>query len=379
MKKTLVAIAALIVAGTAQAESSVTLYGLVDAGVTYVNNQGGHSNIKMDTGVMNGNRWGLKGREEINSDLAGIFKLESGFKLDNGTSGQGGKLFGRQAFAGLDAKNIGSVTFGRQYDFMADIGDYTAGANQFGGVYMLESTGSFHNDVDLGSGATGRRIDNSIKFQSANYSGVTGGLMLGLGENAANKKAGRTMSAAIGYDGVPGLSTKVAYTRIEGKTDAVDAENFKFDKVTGLATPLVKPVLAVAAADKKTQNIGVGASYEMSFGKVNGVFTNTKEEVVGMTKKQANVYEAGYTQKLTPELSAGIGYQYFDNRTASAKKNDIHGVSLAIDDKLSARTDAYALAVYNKGKGTVNPDITGSGASDSKNQLALRVGLRHRF
>ncbi len=352
MKKTIIAIAAtLLVTGAAQAESSVTLYGLVDAGITYVSNQDGNSNIKMDTGVMNGNRWGLRGREDLSENLAAIFRVESGFALDKGTSGQGGRLFGRQAFAGLDVKEVGQITFGRQYDFMGDIGDYSVASNQFGGVYMLESTGAFHNDSGLGSGATGRRVDNSIKFQSANLggSGLTFGAMVGLGENAADKKAGRALSTAVGFDGGP-VNAKVAYTQIRSAADSKD----------------------------KVQNIGVGASYDFGMGKVNGIFTNTKATAGGATGK-ANVYEVGYTHRFTPQVSAGLGYQYFDNKTDGMKKDDIHGVSLAADYAFSKRTDAYALAVFNKGKGDVTPDITGSGESDKKNQMALRVGLRHKF
>jgi GBP family porin len=371
MKKSIIALAALIVAGAAQAESSVTLYGLVDAGVTFVNNQAGNNNIKMDSGVMNGNRWGLRGREELTSDLAAIFRVESGFSLDNGNSGQGGKLFGRQAFAGLDIKDVGTITFGRQYDFMGDIGDYTIAANQFGSVYTLESTGIFHNDSGLGSRATGGRVDNSVKFQSANLggSGVTAGAMVGLGENAANKKANRVVSAAVGFDGIPNFSSKLAYTQLRDAT-----------------------------GNTKTQILGLGASYDLGFGKVNGVFTNNQISASGSSiKLKASVYEVGYTHRITSQLSAGIGYQYFDNRSTAAplgyvagtvaKKLDMHGASIALDYAFSKRTDAYFLTVFNKAK-TQNvgntsvrlaPDITGSGASDGNNQVAVRVGLRHRF
>ncbi|MFM2343678.1 MAG: hypothetical protein RLZZ210_286 [Pseudomonadota bacterium] len=375
MKKSIIALAALIVAGAAQAESSVTLYGLVDAGVTFVNNQNGNNNIKMDSGVMNGNRWGLRGREELTSDLAAIFRVESGFSLDNGSSIQGGRLFGRQAFAGLDIKNVGTITFGRQYDFMGDIGDYTIAANQFGGLYTLENSGVFHVDSGLGTRMTGGRVDNSIKFQSANLggSGVTAGAMVGLGENAANKKSNRVVSAAIGFDGIPNFSSKAAYTQLRD--------------VTG---------------NTKTEIFGLGASYDLGFGKVNGVLTNTKIKTSGAsTNQQASVYEVGYTHRITSQLSAGLGYQYFDNRSTAtsglfpvgtdAKKLDMHGVSAALDYAFSKRTDAYLLTVLNKAKKQnvnvggvpvsvgLGSDITGSGASDSSNQIAVRVGLRHRF
>jgi len=376
MKKSIIAIAAVLAAGAAQAESSVTLYGLIDAGVTFVNNQGGDTNFKMDSGVMNGNRWGLRGREELNENLAAIFRVEGGFSLDNGNHGQGGKLFGRQAFAGLDIKDVGAVTFGRQYDFMDSIGDYTIAANQFGGVYALESSGAFHNDSGLGSRATGGRVDNSIKFTSTNYSGLSFGAMYGAGENAQDKKDGRVLSATVAYDGVPNLSTRVAFTEVRGGA-------FAFPLINANGVPVQLPAVAI----NKTRIYGAGASYDLGFGKVNGVFTmNNTDTAAG--KFKANVYEAGYTHKLSPQLSAGIGYQYFDNRTDDAKKLDIHGASVALDYAFSKRTDLYALGVWNKAKSQeiipgvnahIAPDITGTGASDSKNQVAVRVGLRHRF
>ncbi len=381
MKKSIIALAALIVAGAAQAESSVTLYGLIDAGVTFVNNQNGDTNYKMDSGIMNGNRWGLRGREELTSDLAAIFRIESGFNLDNGNSNQGGRLFGRQAFAGLDLKNVGSVTFGRQYDFMGDIGDYAIASEEFGSVYTLESSGVFHTDTGLGDRATGARVDNSVKFQSANLggSGVTAGVMVGLGENAANKKFGRTFSASLGYEGIPNFSTKLAYTQVRNNTIAAGAINFN---INGVVTP------NVAIPTLKTDIWGLGASYDLGFGKVNGVVTSTKVDLGIGTDFKSNVYELGYKHRITPQLSAGVGYQYFDNKTAGLKKADMHGASVALDYAFSKRTDAYFLTVWNKAKTqdlgggntvSIAPNITNSGASDNKNQAAVRVGLRHRF
>jgi predicted porin len=389
MKKSIIAIAALIVAGSAQAESSVTLYGLIDAGVTFVNNQGGDTNYRMDSGIMNGNRWGLKGREELNDNLAAIFRLESGFSLDNGNQGQdaqGRKIFGRQAYAGLDIKDVGAVTFGRQYDFMADIGDYTTAGTQFGSNYMLESSGVFHTDTGFGDRATGARLDNTIKFQSNNIggTGITAGVMVGLGENAQNKKLGRSFSASVGFDGIPNFSTKLAYTQLRNTVIAGDAIVLN---VSNILTPLS----FVSLNALKTDIWGLGASYDLGFGKVNGTLTSTKVDFGGPIDYKANVYEAGYTHRISPQLSAGVGFQYFDNKTNGIKKLDMYGASFALDYVLSSsnvkRTDAYFLTVWDKAKSqtiagnTVNiaPNITGTGASDSKNQIAVRVGLRHRF
>src|ERR1700744_2506519 len=122
MKKTILATAVLgSISLSAHAQSSVTLYGLIDAGISYVNNARAgtsHDNlVKYDDGVASGSRWGLRGTEDLGGGLKAIFVLESGFNSGNGTLGQGGALFGRQAFVGLARDGVGSVTFGRQYSF----------------------------------------------------------------------------------------------------------------------------------------------------------------------------------------------------------------------------------------------------------------------
>src|SRR5471030_1989290 len=104
MKKTLM-VAALtgVCATAAQAQSSVTLYGLIDAGITYTNNQHDHSNWQMTSGQVNGSRFGLRGSEDLGGGLKAIFTLENGFNIDNGKLGQNGLEFGRQAFVGLSS------------------------------------------------------------------------------------------------------------------------------------------------------------------------------------------------------------------------------------------------------------------------------------
>ena len=122
MKKSLLALAVLgTFAGVAQAQSSVTLYGVVDANVEYVNHEqnvtaagvaipgSSGSRLAMQAGGLSSNRWGLRGVEDIGGGLKGLFVLESGFGMDTGTLQQGGRLFGRQAFVGLQG-NWGKIT-----------------------------------------------------------------------------------------------------------------------------------------------------------------------------------------------------------------------------------------------------------------------------
>ena len=122
MKKTRIALLALpLLAGAAHAQSSVTLYGFVDAGLVYVNNQSGHSNVETITGQTSGSRWGLRGSEDLGGGLKAIFTLENGFDTSNGKLLQGGREFGRQAFVGLSSDTWGAVTLGRQYDPMTEL------------------------------------------------------------------------------------------------------------------------------------------------------------------------------------------------------------------------------------------------------------------
>ena len=111
-----------------QAQSSVTLYGIVDAGLTYTNNQKGAKNFQQTSGKLSGSRWGLKGTEDLGDSLKAVFTLENGFRPNDGTLGQGGREFGRQAFVGLAKTGIGTVTLGRQYEPLADLVAQYAGS-----------------------------------------------------------------------------------------------------------------------------------------------------------------------------------------------------------------------------------------------------------
>ena len=87
MKKllTLSALACACGAASAQSESSVTLYGSVDAGISRVSGAKGGTDTKLVSGVMDGSRWGLRGNEEIGNGFRGIFTLESRLEVNNGT------------------------------------------------------------------------------------------------------------------------------------------------------------------------------------------------------------------------------------------------------------------------------------------------------
>ena len=114
MKKTLLAAALLAgFAGAANAQSNVTLYGIVDAGFLNDKTEGSKAINGINSGLGAQSRWGIRGSEDIGNGLKAIFQLESGFDVDTGISTQQNRLFGRYAFVGLESARAGRLTLGR--------------------------------------------------------------------------------------------------------------------------------------------------------------------------------------------------------------------------------------------------------------------------
>ena len=123
MKKTLLASAALLISGAAMAQSSVTMYGVVDFGIgkSSVNglglDNGKPGSLTASQSFHTPTRIGVRGTEDLGNGLSAVFVLETGFNVDDGALGQGGLLFGRQSFVGL-RNSWGTFSFGRQYDLL---------------------------------------------------------------------------------------------------------------------------------------------------------------------------------------------------------------------------------------------------------------------
>jgi predicted porin len=365
-------------AGTAHAQSSVTLYGLIDAGISYVNHAksgtGSDKLFKYDDGVAQGSRWGLRGTEDLGSGLKAIFVLESGFNSGNGQLGQGGAIFGRQAFVGLSQDGVGTLTLGRQYSFSSDIlgTNYSTGGNTALGNY------AYHvNDVDQ---LTSSRINNAVKFQSANYSGFTFGALYGFsnstsfaGAPAVGTTAGssRAYSFGVNYANGP-LGIGAAYTDI---------------RYPGQAAPTFSTTLANISTGtvRDLRTYGVGGRYVWGPATAWALWTRTQFSPLTGSQTFYNAYEGGLKYALTPALSAAAGYTY-TNATQSGNSGHWNQGNLALDYALSKRTDVYGLVVYQKASGNgvqaqigSSTSFFGPSGTGSNNQIAARVGIRHKF
>ena len=165
MKKSLLVVALSgAFAISAHAQSSVTLYGLIDAGLVYTNNQGGHSNWQEVSSSTQNTVFGLKGSEDLGGGLHAVFKLEQGFLLNNGAQAFSGDGFGSQAWVGLQSDPYGTVTFGRQFDVMNDlVGPLTAEFNTWGGNMAAHP---FENDNLAANSVV---FNNTVKYTSPTF------------------------------------------------------------------------------------------------------------------------------------------------------------------------------------------------------------------
>ncbi|MFS8979176.1 porin [Cupriavidus necator] len=344
------AIALGLASGLAQAQSSIALYGLIDVGITYYSNAatagGNASVVRMDSGIAQASRWGFRGSEDLGGGRSAIFTLESGFTVDDGVPGQGGAIFGRQAFVGLRDKTLGTVTLGRQYDFMPTLGAaYAMGAQSAAGSFAWGLHADAANNLALNDHTfAGDRTNNAVKYESSSLGGLSFGLMYGFGEVPGNFSAGRTVSARASYDSGP-FSTGVAYT---------DVRN--------------------AAGNASSRMYGWGASYQFGRLKPFGLITQVRNTATGA---RATTYDAGATYALTPALDFSAGYQY---QVRNQDVGDAQVVVAVLDYKFSKRTDVYLVAAYDRDKGYRAFPVFGGGIQSGTGvQTAARIGIRHRF
>ncbi|MDQ7979629.1 porin [Paraburkholderia sp. SARCC-3016] len=373
MKKTLIvaAVAASFVP-LAHAQSSVTLYGLIDAGFTYTNNVDGSGRAAIGSGI-DQSRWGLRGSEDLGGGLKAIFNLESGFDINNGRLANDGSLFNRQAYVGLSS-DYGTVTLGRQWDAMQDYVAPLTATGSWGGTYFAHP---FNNDNLNTNG--GFPVNNSIKYASANYGGFTFGGTYGFSNQSsfANNRE-YSFGAAYQYEG---LRVAAAYSQ----------QNNPGATSNGATTDPDMSAIYAATGGFRQREFGVGVSYAFGPAQVGVAWTQSRMDNFDMSagsSAHVNNYEVNAKYNFTPALSAGIAYTYTDGdyNVSGVKTNvgHLHQVGVQTDYALSKRTDVYAQVVYQRATGDqVGAASIYSGSasqlSSSQNQAAATVGLRHRF
>ncbi|WP_106313629.1 porin [Paraburkholderia sp. BL18I3N2] len=356
------------------AQSTVTLYGIVDTSIMYIHNSGGHSTqIGMASGAESGSRFGLKGTEDLGGGLKAVFQLENGFNSTNGNLGQGGRMFGRQAYVGLSGNGWGTVTMGRQYDPLVDLVQPVQGDNYLGGFFT--SPGDIDNADNSG------RINNSVKWVSPTWSGLKFEAMYALGGVAGSTGSGQTYSGAASYN-IGALSLAAGYLHIDNGNVTLSSRG------TSTSDSLFNSSVNSAYSSSRSINIArAGGNYVLGSVTLGGYYSFSQYNSDGSsTFTNTQKYHNGEVYavwQVSPTVLTEVGYDYMKSSGDSSAKQ--HQFSIGADYFLSKRTDVYAVAAYahasgENGAGSAQAVIGSNDVDSGSNKQALVVvGLRHRF
>ena len=358
MKKTL-AVAAVLAAFAGVASADVSLYGRIDTSMVYsaTDNDAGDvtESMTMNAGWTTGSRWGIKGSEKISDNLTVGFTLESGFSGDDGKSGQGGRLFGREAvvyakgdFGAVYAGRLGAIT--SDSGSLSLLGNASAFGNAYGLASMKYSTGTFMD-----------RYDNVLGYVSPSFGGFNVQAMHSLKRGAADDKG------------------------TEGKADA--------ERYTAVGAKYVAgPLTVVATADytdygvyqtahqKDGVNVVVGGNYKFdaftAFAKV-AYFDNVVGLASAVGNKYANPMEGfgvevgAAVPAFGGTVKANVQYRQAEQVADAADEFTLLAVNAAYEYKLSKMTHVYGAVGYAQEKAE-KADVTPFG-------YQAAVGIVHKF
>lgn len=353
MKKTLIALAVLgSVAGVAQAQSSVTLYGLVDAWVG--SNKTSTSGVvpatsnrvtSLDSGVFSTSRFGLKGTEDLGGGLKANFQLEQGFNADNGTT-TAGTAFNRQSWVGLSG-GFGEVQLGRAW---TPYDDTRALAND---SFNSNSAASFRTWAGYYD-----RTSNGIRYNTPSFGGFSAALAYALGEDetAANSRSSLT-SFSLNYANGPVVVGFAHQSERDNSAATI------FDDVSGL----------VGLSPSKRNYTLLNGSYDLGVVKLIAGINQVKgtSDAAPGAEAKAKEFNIGADFPLTSALALGVGYAQSKievNGTDVAKNR---GVSVLGKYSLSKRTFTYATLNSNK--------LTFTGTNVAVKNTGFGVGVQHSF
>jgi predicted porin len=339
------------------AEPSVTMIGRVDTYIERFDNApasiGGArtSTVRLNSGGLQGSRWGFDGTEKLDDSLQLFFRLENGFNADTGTLGQGGRLFGRNAYIGLRG-SLGDVRLGRQYVSMFDMME----------PYSISKFPTVYEPAVQWVGAAYRQ-DNMVK-----YSYRTGPVSVvahyAFGEVAGSKAASSAFGGGLSYS--------------------------SGDFGIAMAYDDVNSALSPAGVVTRARKLGSAMGYNVGRLRIFGGFRWAKNDVAaaGLPLRD-NFYFAGFNYKAAPmlKLSAAYYYDQLKSRAAStdgATRPNPWTVLLLGIYSLSKRTELYASAAHAKNSALNFDSLDGSAtgyalAPGATSQNGLALGLRQFF
>lgn len=347
MKKSLFALMVLgSFAGAANAQTNVSIYGIVDAGIVYDKNiSAGDKTWRLQSGLQSGSRLGFKGTEDLGGGLSAIFTLENGFNVDDGTLGQGGRIFGRQAWVGLSG-GFGAVKLGRQqtplYHALLAVDPFAI--NLAGNAQAVFGSGLYLVDPFL-------RTDNTINYSTPNFSGFTGQVSYGFGEAAGDNSTRRQAAMGVSYANGP-INVQFAYHDANTAT-----------------LPAAAAALGAGTADLRTAFIG--GTFDFGIAKAHLAFADTEVDAAATSRDNRN-----WLVGVSARVGTGtVLASYIRNDVKDIAEGESDQYAIGYTQPLSTRTNVYTSYGHTKNDSAVRLNAFANG----QNGRQFNVGIRHQF
>lgn len=339
-------------------ESSVQVYGIMSAGITYKNHQtgGGHL-VEMTNALLSSSLIGFRGREDLGDGLGALFRLESGINTDSGGAGSSSKFWNRQSFVGLEMRQRATLTLGRQFSASTDRVVQSLDVYGVSGPSLdTQPLAVFGVNRYVGNDT---RMDNGIKLRLQGPAGTTLGLSGALNDDGS----GRSYAFDIAQI-TPSYTVAVFGTR--------------FQAPNVIAATGQRPEHEVFGAGGNA-TVGPAALY------LNLVHATLDSTTAGRPQQKNSIVSVGarYTVD-TVVLRSGYTYDRGTNLNGSAGRNGKKQTFVVSSEYVfSRRTSAYVAAYTNRfgdGYRLESLNIAGMNRDPAASSLSgYSVGMRHQF
>lgn len=353
---------AMLAVSHAQAQSNVTLYGQVDAGLAYVNPVDGGPVWVQASGLVESSYWGIKGSETLGNGFNAVFRLERGFSMANGA-----QVDDRPYFLGLESPRLGTVTLGKQFDLIHDY--YTP-------FTLAETTGGsafappFDNDNESGTWLAA----NSVKYASPMLGPLRFSAMYGFKDNAAPVPS---RSYGLGLAVLTGdFSTALSWLHFSGIAPPGLRSGSGALRLPGISAPLASVTV------DHYDTIGLGMNYKL--GNVSLNLAASRSIFGGIAIEDSdtpplsiafNNYEVNATWQVTSAVSLAGMYNY----TIATGFGHWHEFAIQPQYLLSERTSLYAESVYIRASSNAGATAAQAEGNGDRNQWLFAIGMRHSF
>jgi predicted porin len=369
------------------AQSSVTLYGIVDEAIRYQTNAGpgGKDQVSMTSGPETHSRWGMKGSEDLGDGWSAVFHLENGFEAFDGQLHVPNTLFSRQAYVGLSNTTWGALTFGRQYapvyDTLGDIFDPLTVGNYWQNSWPYNGIGSY------------LEVNNSVKYQGT-FHNLAIDALYGFGNQPGALGLGEYYAVELTYTYGPAM-LNAGFQQVSVPTSATGSSTGTSvgSAINGAKTNF----LHISTAYQITHDIRLLAGW--LHGQDQTGLTDVNQQQAGApTLKGASpnriddTFYVGANWKAITPLLFTFAYYYGHARNAERLDGSLgvgvnQSATILAEYSFSKQSEVYAITDWSRGTGAFEADYPGgvdaagnpNNTIGRTNQLGVAIGLRKIF